>query len=646
MTPWILLAALASTVPEASAGSAREEGEATPQNDEFGDDPLQVDELELLDALLGRGSQPTAGQALSVKPPQFDRLENHELSGAVARTVHEARLTYPARATAFNLFGPRLHFIDGIRIPGLRTFDPAFGWLGIDPHFFRTLQEQRPGEGAWGNGAGSLHLVSHTLPKGVGWRSLVLTKARSADRGLGVLARAGKRFGALALEATVSHDDQDPLRTQTGTVSTDIPTAGRRTTVALSADLYGREGEPIGISVRGFFDRFAHRREGAESGPLTLTDQQRQSWLLYGLLRGNLGATSMRVFGGGLGSHRTVAPTTGDPNQDADRHSLQAGADLRVEAWPELTLKAGGTLRTQHESGPGGLQLQALRDAKSRELAVYGGAEVSWGPVQGQAGVRFQNDDRRWRAIEARASRSFDGALNESYLVANLAAQIRVYAPLFWRVLAFHGKQPVRLDDVRNQGNIRVLLPPERTTSLEAGPSIQINQLRVDALSSIRWIHQRLISNPISPRDLEPLPRSRILGTELKARWVATPDLEASALFAYQVARTENGTRDTTKLGPLAAFQVRWTLPNETGFVEGHLKAQSSSGGPFLPNGGTRPGHVRVGFLGRFVLGLGFNLELAVENLFDQEVPRIATPIPNAGIDIRLALSHTAASVP
>lgn len=204
----------------------------------------------------------------------------------------------------------------------------------------------------------------------------------------------------------------------------------------------------------------------------------------------------------------------------------------------------------------------------------------------------------------------------------------------------------------RARANLRDGAPtrsPETSLSIDLGPSLFAADAWIELLGFYTQLKDALEPENLGASRLLTIEQVDLAGIELAGGWLLFDRLRFAGTLAWAEGKNRaGGASIIVSPSVTGRASVRYDFGARGAFVEAHLRGTSrpltvfsAQAIDFAPRSVTAPAtFVRVGVLAGTDLGLGFRFQLALENLLDAPNRVPASLVPNAGVDLRVALSY------
>lgn len=502
------------------------------------------------------------------------------------------------------------------------------------------------------------------------WTSSVTAVARTADRsvGAGLDLTTNAPFLGLGLRITADFEEQEPWETTTATTTkatdTDTPRRTRRFAASAVTRLFGRTDDPLELVLGGAFqdangaliDHLRHyilfANASAWSDARRIEIHARAGY--EGLDEGTLGARSLQ---GRLGVD--FAPFALSASK-----ALVLGANIFGGShWLDNTDSTADSA-TSPTTG------------RADQFGASAQARLKLGRLGTSWAFRIQRDrtsvPRSTAGSNAASSTSDPEGINESatstlYLFTGNAT-LTLVGPLSLRVAARRNARIPSVFEQRARADLNSLLLPERTFTIEAGPELRTQDVRVDMIAFRQWIADGLTPTSNLWTRFKNDFAVAVVGVEIAATAKLTPRLDAEIIVGW--ADDDRSAEDRPVLsvtsrvlgdvllryfasptfgafsihGQFASGPWQFKTPRASSTVD---SGGDSGGGTNTQNAfgsagtGQDNASIRVGIGWNVAFSQNVRFDLRVDNLFNQ--PYFVAPAQPAsgptGIDVRCALT-------
>ncbi|MBK8011158.1 MAG: TonB-dependent receptor [Deltaproteobacteria bacterium] len=474
------------------------------------------------------------------------------------------------------------------------------------------------------------------------WTSSVTAVARSADRSMGAAIDFASRAGIFGLRIAADFEAQEPWGTSSSTTAGSVDTPPRRRRLAASAvtSLFGRAEDPLELVLGGAF------QETSGTG----IDQVRH-YLLLGHARG--WSSTRRV--------EFEARTGYEGLDERATRAKRLQGNLAVNLVPLRAVRIGATVFGRTD------WLDDARQAAvaAHELGASAKARLDLGRVWTAWAFRIQHD--RTAGPEGSAASLEDDRFtpNETSTLCLFtgSASLKLAGPFSFRFGARRNARVPSVFEQRAREDVLAFLRPERTLTIEAGPELRSEDVRLHLIAFRQWITDGITPTSNTWRQFKNDAPAAVFGMEVAAATKLTRHLEAEAIVGW--ADDDRATEKRSVLSVasrvLGDVIVRYTASPTFGtfsvhgqFASGPWRSKtptasstaSSLGGASDTMGATgavypdqRAASIWVGMGWNVAFSRNVRFDLRVDNLFNQPYFVAPTQVRPSGIDVRCALT-------
>lgn len=653
-------AATSSVAPEWVPLAEPEPAEETPFGDAFDDDvPLTPEELALIGTLTTDTTTTSthAPPRFWLVPAPLPRptliLPRAQIRESISRSVAEMFEPHPTVVDTARRFVPGdsaairgqsghrvALYMDGVPLHhALTPSRETAGIFTIDPWMIGEAVLERPGSLVLSprGTAGAIRLSAIEPRRAPGIEAEAELAARSADRSTATHVAASLAEEAGAIRVAAGYNDYRPLHIATNNDDeADLP-GYQRAAINSRARLFGRDNDPVSLYGGFDFDRVLNvvRTDLDDDDPPIDRLNQR----LLAFARAHFGGEDLTgsVLVARQSFLRRVSTPPARTTIDDEAVSYFTRGSVELRLLPELTLRAGGVIDSSSAtSQPTSASKSKLGSTMLADgyLAIDLASDRIWGSAQ-VALVHGSTDPVE--GDEVRSTR----ALSQGGL------RVSVAGPIGLRAGWTQGLYVPTIQDLRD-----AVLPlgPETSVSFDFGPSLYERNGWIELLGFYTTVKNAIEPLTLASRGLIPIGDVRILGLELTGGWYLVERLRVAGSITWSEGRNAGDDSPVVTFPSLTGrASVRYDLGVRNAYLEAHVRASSDpiyvtslkGAAPPASLAGLAPtSFARFGVGGATDLGLGFRLQIMLENVLDTPHRAPASLVPGAGVDLRAALSY------